>query len=155
MLEILRVLEDGNALPLFDRETGIDPQHLRGLRFGLLNLAQLGIGRRQPLMRKLQIGLARRPLAEQGDGLHVTPQLVIGAAPGPGPTDDRRKGVEAQVCFQHLDGPSRLAQRDQDPTKSMVYEIGVEGEGAFELGDRSIRPVLSEQGPSQPRVRQR
>src|ERR1700730_10104542 len=107
------------------------------------------------MTRKQHIGLARCPFAEQGDRLRVTPEHVIGAALATGPSDVRRKGIEAKVCFDHLDSPCGLTDRDQDVTKSMVDEIRVEREGAFELGNAGIMPALPVQGPSKSRVRQR
>src|SRR5262249_2187142 len=55
MLGILGVLVDGQTFPAFNREPGVDPQHLGHLSPGLLNLSQLRIGGCQPNMRHLQV----------------------------------------------------------------------------------------------------
>ena len=45
-LDILGVLVDGHAFPTFNRESGVDPQHLHGLFPGLLKLSRLRTGKR-------------------------------------------------------------------------------------------------------------
>src|SRR5215510_6217377 len=64
MVDISRVLEDGETLPAFNCETGIDPQHLCGLFPGLLKLSQLGVGSPEPKMGQLYVGLARCEFAQ-------------------------------------------------------------------------------------------
>src|SRR5262249_33213304 len=44
------ILVDGNTFVSFNRKMRVDPQHLRGLSPGLLNLSQLGIGGGEPKM---------------------------------------------------------------------------------------------------------
>src|SRR6266566_2077311 len=56
VLGILGVLVDGKGLISFNRETGVDSQHLRGFGPGLLKLPRLRVGGRQRDMRTLQIG---------------------------------------------------------------------------------------------------
>src|SRR5260370_32752096 len=56
MLNILGVLVDGKTFPAFNREPGVDPQHLSGFGSRLLNLSRLRIGGREPKMGPLQIG---------------------------------------------------------------------------------------------------
>ena len=43
MIEVLGVLVDGKGHKSFDRETGVDSQHLYGLLPGLLNVSRLRI----------------------------------------------------------------------------------------------------------------
>src|SRR5258708_1846118 len=45
-LDILGVLVDGHAFPTFNRESGVDPQHVHGLFPGLLKLSRLRTGKR-------------------------------------------------------------------------------------------------------------
>jgi hypothetical protein len=54
------------------------------------------------------------------------------------------KRIEADVCLQDLDGSCGLARINQGLSISMV-EIGIEGEGSLEFGDRGVVLALPKQ----------
>ena len=55
VLLVLGVLVDEKTFVAVNREAGVDPQHLRGLSPGLLDLPQLRIGGREPSTGQLHI----------------------------------------------------------------------------------------------------
>jgi hypothetical protein len=59
VLYVLGVLVAENSLVAFNRETGVDPQHLRCLVPGVLKVSRLGIGAREQKMPHLHVGQAR------------------------------------------------------------------------------------------------
>src|SRR6516165_4091570 len=108
VLGILGVLVNCKTLPAFNRETGVDPQHLCGLCPGLLRLSQLGIGGREPKTGMLQIGHAQCAFPAQTRRLSIALEQVIGdtrdtECVGP------RKRIETHVSLQYLDRPCGLA----------------------------------------------
>jgi hypothetical protein len=93
VLEVLRVLvEDEKRFVSFNRETGVAPQHLRGLFPGLLKLSQLRIGGREPNMAELPIRQSQCSFAEATHRLAVAFKHVIGQAHKTERPEGRRKG---------------------------------------------------------------
>jgi hypothetical protein len=80
MLDVLWVLVDHNTFVSFNCETGVDPQHLRRLFPGLLNLSQLGIGGREKNMERLDIWQLQCTFAQPTQRLSVPFKQVIGLA---------------------------------------------------------------------------
>src|SRR5215470_2572381 len=93
----------------------------------------------------LHIGLARYAFAQQTNRLAVSPEHVIGKAHAASGKDERLKRIEADISFQHLDCPRRLACHNPDVSETTVDEIRIEREGSLEFGDGSVVLALPKQ----------
>ncbi len=80
MLSILGVPVDGRALPFFDRESGLDPQDLRGFRPCLVKLPQLRVGGGQPQPDDAQITTSAA--IEVSEQCHVRHICIVAACLG-------------------------------------------------------------------------
>src|SRR5215831_5351742 len=77
MLEVLGVLEGGSTFPAFNRESRVDPQHVRGLGSRFLKLSQPGVPGCQPSMRPLHIGHAQCAFAQPTHRLPIALEHII------------------------------------------------------------------------------
>src|SRR5260370_13104209 len=106
------------------------------------------MGGAKPKRGGLPIGLAGKELAQQTNRLAVSSEHVIGKAHATSGKDERLKRIEADISFQYLDCPRRLARHNQDVSETTVDEIRIEREGSLEFGDGRVVLALPKQYPS-------
>src|SRR5262245_50820762 len=145
MVDILGILEDGETLPAFNCETGVDPQHLRSLFPGLLKLPQLGVGSREPKMGQLYVGSARCEFAQQTHRVPIVLEHVMGLAHPTCRVHERLKRIKVHVSLQYLDRSCGFACKQQGSSVSIVDEIGIECNGSLEFGHAGVVLALEKQ----------
>jgi hypothetical protein len=138
VLGILGALEvDQSRLCALDRKFGLDPENLGGLCPGLLDVSQLGAGGGEKDVAGAEIRRPRNAFPQQRQRPRILLEHIVGE-----PQRYRRlrhmERIQPHVPLAGLGGSHRVSRVRQHLGESPIVEIGVEGDGPLERGDRRL-----------------